>query len=52
MKYEMTSRKEALILRILNSDNPDKLIAVLSEAIEMMQQGKSDEEIKAHFGLV
>ena len=45
------SKREELIQRILNSGNPDKLIVVLSEAIEMMRQGKSDEEIKAHFGL-
>ena len=45
------SKREELIQRVLNSDNPEKLIAILSEAIEMIQQGKSDEEIKAHFGL-
>ena len=45
------SKREELIQRILNSDNPDKLITILSEAIEMMHQGKSDEEIKKHFGL-
>ena len=45
------SKREELIQRILNSDNPDKLIAVLSEAIEMMNQGKSNEDILKHFGI-
>ena len=45
------SNKEKLIRKVLESDNPEKLIAVLSEVIEMMHQGKSDDEIKAHFGL-
>ena len=46
------SNKEKLIQRVLEAENPEKLISVLSEAIEMMHQGKSDEEIKKHFGLV
>ena len=46
------SNKEKLIQRVLEAENPEKLISVLSEAIEMMHQGKSDEEIKQHFGLV
>lgn len=45
------SNKEKLIRLVLESNNPEKLISVLSEAIEMMHQGKSDEEIKKHFGL-
>lgn len=45
------SKREELIQRVLNSDNPDKLIAVLSEAIEMMNQGKSNEDILKHFGI-
>lgn len=46
------SNKEKLIQRILESDNPDKLIDALNEAIEMICQRKSDDEIKAHFGFV
>ena len=45
------SNKEKLIWKVLESDNPEKMIAVLSEVIEMIHQGKSDEEIKKHFGI-
>lgn len=44
------SAKKRLIKRILTSDDP-KLIAKLMEVIEMIRQGKSDEEIKAYFGI-
>ena len=49
----MSKREEIVqrILRILNSENSEKKIAMLSEAMEMIQQGKSDEEIKARLGL-
>lgn len=51
-KQDLTSRREKIIQRVLTSKNSEKLIVILSEAIEMIQQGKSDEEIKKHFGLV
>ena len=33
------------------SKNPQELIAALWEAIEMINQGKSNEEILSHFGI-
>lgn len=45
------SNKEKLIQKILESDNPGKLISALFEAIDMMNQGKSNKEIRKHFGI-
>ena len=45
------SNKEKLIQKILESDDPGKLIDALNEAIDMMNQGRSDEEIRKHFGI-
>ena len=47
MKQDIASKREALIQRIMNIDN--ETFAKLIEAYNMMQQGKSDEEIKAYF---
>jgi hypothetical protein len=46
------SKKEELIQLVMEAKNPEKLIAVLSEAIDMIHQGKSDEEILKHFGVI
>ena len=43
------SAREELIQTIITGN--DKQLEILGKAIKMIQQGKSDEEIKAHFGL-
>jgi hypothetical protein len=45
-----TDAREQLIQIIAESNNP-KLFAVMGEALEMIKQGKSNEEIEAHFGI-
>lgn len=42
---------EKLTRIIMNPETPAKVIAALSEAIDMMNQGKSNEEIYEHFGI-
>ena len=54
-KQDLTSIREEIIqrvLRVLISKNSEKKVAILSEAIEMIEQGKSLDEIKKHFGFV
>ena len=46
------SSKEQLIKIVQEAKNPEKLLAVLAEALAMINQGKSDEEILKHFGVI
>ena len=42
---------DELITVIDEAADPAKLIAALTEAVQMIQQGKTDREILAHFGI-
>lgn len=46
------SSKEQLIKLVQETKNPEKLLAALVEALTMINQGKSDEEILKHFGVI
>ena len=45
------SALDELITIIDEAADPAKLIAALTEAVQMIQQGKTDREILAHFGI-
>ena len=45
----MSAREE--LIQIIITGN-DKQLEILGKAIEMIQHGMSDDEIKAHFGIV
>lgn len=44
--------KEQLIQMIQDAKNPQKLLAVLEEAITMIYQGKSNAKILKYFGII
>lgn len=46
------SSKEQLIKLVQEAKNPEKLLAALAEALTMINQGKSDEEILKYFGVI
>ena len=48
----MTAREELIeFITNMPTERAQKVIPALLEAIEMMHQGKSNDEIKAYFGL-
>ena len=46
------SSKEQLIQILQNAKNPEKMLSVLKEALTMIDQGKSEDEILKHFGII
>ena len=48
----MTPRQELIeFIKNLTPERAEKILPIMDEAIKMIRQGKSDDEIKAHFGL-